>query len=130
MKHYRWAKTCGVIAVILSTASFALAKGRKPSYVTTRDRRDIQPVRRGSPANPNAAFEPPRFDNDIPQAVERPRTPERQAPPASANPAHTASREPAAAPPANASVPPPNPEGTVTTNSSEPALPDEGTPGR
>jgi hypothetical protein len=34
--------------------------------VSTSDADEIQPVQRGSAANPNAAFSPPRFDSDGP----------------------------------------------------------------
>jgi len=80
--------------------------GRKPG-----DREDIQPVQRGSPANPNSAYNPPAWSykpavEKDPTAGARPKTktaqkpvPDSPAPSSEAFPEYTAPQPAAPAPP-------------------------------
>ena len=112
-KNLFWAGLC------LGLAGSAFALGRKPG-----DGDDIHPVQKGSPANPNSAYNPPAWSYTAPAekdptASKRAKAKTAQkpvadspAPAADAFPEYTAPQPAAAAPP-------------LAKDSIEPPLPDE-----
>ena len=108
-----------IAAIVALTAGSVFAMGRKAG-----DGQDIQPVQRGSPANPNSAYNPPAWDY-APRADREPKPDSR----AKTNKASSQKPVPdAPAPDAFPDYTAPQPAKTappLAQDSVEPPLPDE-----
>lgn len=129
MKFYA-ALALVVTSALIFVASEASAKGRRRSYGATTTVYETRPVRRGSPANPNAAFAPPVFDNEpqVQNAAPREATKEPYMPVTLVEP-ETRKNSASSAVPAEAPAPVRQPT-TTPADTSEPPLPDYPTEGR
>lgn len=97
------------------------AKGRRPDREETVF--DARRVRRGSPANPNAAFQPPKFEDDIRVAPEEDNRKRSNNPQDDLAPSPYEQQEALPPPPPQAAPPPPAPVAPPATY--EPPLPEE-----
>lgn len=125
---------CAVL--VAGVASSSIAMGRRSRYVSTADD-EIRPAQRGSAANPNSAYAPPRFDDYVPpSSVEvKPKPSKTPAKPAAngsssssdawSSPAPTPARQDASSSAGDLDLPAPAPAAKSTTgitpqDSSEP----------
>lgn len=117
-------KTSLLVALVVTqgVGTSAWAMGRRGTDDETIY--DTRPVPRGSPANPNPAFSPPRFDEELPPTSNAPTPLRRESAPAQPSTARpvNSSESPAAAPQTN--TPPPAVKQMPQSDTYEPPLPE------